>query len=164
MASSIIQPLIFLLPRARAACAFAQCEVRVSWESPATGMRVFKSRSRVSREMALKESVGRRQGPALKPLRSPGSGPVEKPRAARYLLMKRDDFMQLRQCFNPRPGGCSEREVPFFGGAGRDGHRVPVTLGCFGPRPVSPLPFSPPPPGQIMQNVINQLCRVLPFS
>lgn len=106
-------------------------------------------------------TVGRRQGPALKQLRSSGSGPVEKPRAARYLLMKRDDFMQLQRCFNPRPGGCSEYEVPFFGGAGRDGRRVPVTLGCFGPQPVSPLPFAPPPQRQIMRNVINQLCSLL---
>lgn len=45
LASSIIQPFIFLLPCARAARAVAQREVRVSWEPPATEMRVFKSRS-----------------------------------------------------------------------------------------------------------------------
>lgn len=55
--------------------------------------------------------------------------------------MKWDDFMPLQRCFNPRPGGCSEYKVPFFGGAGRDGHHVPVTLGRFGPLLVSPLPL-----------------------
>lgn len=100
----------------------------------------------------------------LKPPRSPGSGPVEKPRAARYLLMKRADFTQLRRCFNPRPGGCSERELPFFGGAGSAGRRVAVIWGASVLGRCHRSLFSPPPPAQIMQNIINEHRRVLPSA
>lgn len=150
MASSIIQLLISLLPRARA---LARCERGRRGNLLPRDGGVQGPELRASGAVTA-GSVGRRRGRALKPLRSAGAGPVEKPRAARYLLMKWDDFVQL--------GRCSGYEVPFFGGAGRNGHRGPVTLGCFGPRLVSPLPLSPPPLGQLIPNIINQVCRVHP--
>lgn len=72
---------------------------------------------------------GEEAGEALHSLQSPGSSPVEKPGAARYLLMKRDDFTQLWRCFNLHPGAAVSARFPFLEALGE---AATTSLGLWG--------------------------------